>query len=58
MKDEMLVVYAAQMFEIRQRLAQIDFGDTGKNTLRDEFCAMADTLHSWSFRGLTPDQKK
>lgn len=53
----MLVVCVAQMYQMRQRLSSIDFGDVGKNTLRDEFCSMADNAHAWKIRGLTPNEK-
>ena len=53
----MLVICAAQMLQMQQRLAAINFGDTDRNNLRDELCTMANTLHSNSIKGLKPDQR-
>lgn len=58
MKEEMLVICAAQMQQMRLRLAGIDFGDPDRNNLRDQFCSMANVLHSKSLRGLNNDQRK
>ena len=57
MKEEMLIICAAQMYQMRQRLSVIDFGDAGKNILRDEFCEMARVLHSWPIKGLDPKER-
>lgn len=57
MKEEMLVICAAQMQQMQFRLAGIDFGEADRNDLRDQLCDMANVLHSRSLRGLNNDQR-
>ena len=57
MKEEMLVICAAQMQQMQFRLAGIDFGEADRNDLRNQLCAMANVLHSKSLRGLNNDQR-
>lgn len=57
MKEEMLVICAAQMQQMQYRLSKIDFGDSDRNHLRDELCAMANVLHSRSVKGLNNSER-
>lgn len=57
MKEEMLVICAAQMQQMQFRLATIDFGDSDRNNLRNELCAMANVLHSIKLKGLNNNER-
>jgi len=57
MKDEVMAICAAQMYQIRNRLAAMDFGDIDKNALRDSLCAMADVIHGSNLKGLNTQQQ-
>ena len=57
MREEMLVICAAQMQHMQQKLAPLDFGDVDRNNLRDQLCGMAKVLHSRTLKGLNAKQK-
>ena len=57
MKEEMLVICAAQMQQMQYRLSKIDFGDSDRNHLRDELCEMADVLHSRGVKGIKNSER-
>ena len=57
MKEEMLVICAAQMQQMQLRLAGIDFGDTDRNNLRDNLCDIANILHSKSVKGMSDNDR-